>query len=358
MKTPDLQPTDDGLRLTGSRAVKSVTETSQLTGSSLAHLQPPAGLPLVSIIIPCYNAERYVAEAIQSALDQTYSNCEVIVIDDGSTDGGLEVIKGFGDKIRWDSGPNRGGCAARNRGLAIAQGEWIQFLDADDLISAEKIEAQVAAGLVSGAATFTRWSNFVDVLTPAISSQSHLWRDFAIPAEFLKCLFRSSPSYLPLHAWLLPRSTVDLAGEWNEELVAAQDIDYLGRVVLQSERVEFVSVGHAYYRQANQTSVSRKKSIKAVKSRIRAIRELAEILINKDRGLDAREVMAARLALHALEAYELDFRLGIMTLKAAVLLDRNPFANNPSWFLRVLGRYFGATPALVARHFVLSILRR
>src|SRR5690606_2283060 len=100
-------------------------------------------MPLVSIIIPCYNAEKYVAEAIQSALDQTYPNCEVIVIDDGSTDGSLEVIQSFGDKIRCETGPNKGGCAARNRGLELAKGEWIQFLDADDLISVEKIERQM-----------------------------------------------------------------------------------------------------------------------------------------------------------------------------------------------------------------------
>lgn len=98
--------------------------------------------PLVSIIIPCYNAERYVAEAIQSALDQTYPNKEVIVIDDGSTDGSLEVIKSFGHKIRWETCPNRGGSAARNRGIELARGEFIQFLDADDLLHPEKLERQ------------------------------------------------------------------------------------------------------------------------------------------------------------------------------------------------------------------------
>lgn len=99
--------------------------------------------PLVSIIIPCYNAERYVGEAIESALAQTYPNKEVIVIDDGSTDGSLEVIKSFGDRIRWETGPNRGGSAARNRGLELARGELIQFLDADDLLHPQKLERQV-----------------------------------------------------------------------------------------------------------------------------------------------------------------------------------------------------------------------
>lgn len=100
-------------------------------------------LPLVSIIIPCYNGEAFVAEAIQSALDQTYPNKEVIVIDDGSTDGTLDVIKSFGDKIRWEAGPNRGGSAARNRGIELARGELIQFLDADDLLHPQKLERQL-----------------------------------------------------------------------------------------------------------------------------------------------------------------------------------------------------------------------
>lgn len=97
----------------------------------------------VSIVIPCYNGEQYVGDAIKSALEQTYSQTEVIVIDDGSTDSSLEVIRSFGDAIRWETGPNRGGCAARNRGVELARGELIQFLDADDVLKGEKLERQV-----------------------------------------------------------------------------------------------------------------------------------------------------------------------------------------------------------------------
>lgn len=105
--------------------------------------------PLVSTIIPCYNGERLVADAIESALGQTYPNKEVIVIDDGSTDGSLDVLKSFGDRIRWETGPNRGACAARNRGVELARGDVIQFLDADDLLYHEKIERQLAVLLES-----------------------------------------------------------------------------------------------------------------------------------------------------------------------------------------------------------------
>lgn len=108
--------------------------------------------PLVSIVIPCYNGETFVGEAIQSALDQTYQNVGVIVIDDGSTDGSLEVIRSFGDAIRWETGPNRGACAARNRGVELACGELIQFLDADDLLLPQKLERQVEFALKSAPA--------------------------------------------------------------------------------------------------------------------------------------------------------------------------------------------------------------
>ena len=99
--------------------------------------------PLASVVIPCFNAADYVGEAIESALSQTYRPVEVIVTDDGSTDRSLEVIKSFGEAIQFESGPNRGASAARNRGIELARGELIQFLDADDLLCPDKLSKQV-----------------------------------------------------------------------------------------------------------------------------------------------------------------------------------------------------------------------
>lgn len=99
---------------------------------------------LVSILIPCFNAERWVAQAIESALGQTWLEKEVIVLDDGSQDGSLDVIKSFGDRIRCETGPNLGGNVARNRLLGCARGEWLQYLDADDYLLPLKIERQMA----------------------------------------------------------------------------------------------------------------------------------------------------------------------------------------------------------------------
>jgi glycosyltransferase involved in cell wall biosynthesis len=99
--------------------------------------------PLVSILVPCFNAERWIAEAIESALAQTWPEKEVIVMDDGSTDRSLDIIKRFDGRIRWETGPNRGSNATRNRLLALARGEWLQYLDADDYLLPEKLARQV-----------------------------------------------------------------------------------------------------------------------------------------------------------------------------------------------------------------------
>jgi len=101
--------------------------------------------PLVSILIPCYNAERFVADAVNSALNQTHDNIEVVVIDDGSRDSSREVLKSFGDRIIFEAGPNQGACAARNRAFELCSGEYIQYLDSDDKLAVNKIDSQLPA---------------------------------------------------------------------------------------------------------------------------------------------------------------------------------------------------------------------
>src|SRR5262245_50097394 len=100
---------------------------------------------LVSIIIPCYNAERFLVETLESALTQSYPYTEIIVVDDGSSDGTRELIRAYADRVRADFGPNCGPCAARNRGTAVARGEFIQYLDADDLLAPDAIARRVVA---------------------------------------------------------------------------------------------------------------------------------------------------------------------------------------------------------------------
>ncbi len=106
--------------------------------------------PLVSIVIPCYNHESLVGNSIESALSQTYSPTEVIVVDDGSEDGSKEVVRSFGSRVTLVSKPHSGLAATRNAGFEAASGTLIQSLDSDDLIDPNKLETQVPAAIKSG----------------------------------------------------------------------------------------------------------------------------------------------------------------------------------------------------------------
>jgi glycosyltransferase involved in cell wall biosynthesis len=102
------------------------------------------GLGLVSIIIPAFNDVAWLSAAVDSALSQTYPSCEIIVVDDGSTDGTGALIRSrYGGRVRYVHQPNRGLPAARNAGLALASGEYVQFLDADDILLPSKVADHV-----------------------------------------------------------------------------------------------------------------------------------------------------------------------------------------------------------------------
>src|SRR5215470_17864065 len=101
---------------------------------------------LVSVVMPVYNASKFLNEAIQSLLSQTYPNWELIAVDDGSTDNSWEILSSFGDRrIKLLRRENGGQCAATNTGLEHIIGDYVQFFDADDVMDSKKIELQVKA---------------------------------------------------------------------------------------------------------------------------------------------------------------------------------------------------------------------
>lgn len=102
-------------------------------------------MSLISVIIPVYNCDRYLSEAIKSVLNQTYKSLEIIIVDDGSTDKSAEIAKSFGDVIRYEFQSNSGLGATRNKGVELAKGDYLTFLDADDLWTENKLQLQIEA---------------------------------------------------------------------------------------------------------------------------------------------------------------------------------------------------------------------
>jgi glycosyltransferase involved in cell wall biosynthesis len=214
--------------------------------------------PLVSILIPAYNAEKWLAETIRSALAQTWPNIEVIVVDDGSTDRTADVARQFiSQGVKLVTQTNQGGSAARNKAFAVSQGEYIQWLDADDLLAPDKIAGQMKAAEenTSPRTIFSSsWGMFFYRANKAKFSPNDFWNDLS-PLEWLK--LKMGPClYLPPIVWLVSRELTQQAGPWDTRLNFDDDGEYFTRIVALSDAVKFVPEAKSYYRSSGSGSMS------------------------------------------------------------------------------------------------------
>jgi len=214
--------------------------------------------PLVSILIPAYNAGDWLSDAIQSAINQTWSHKEIIVVDDGSTDATHDIATRFARSgVKVITQPNQGAAAARNHAYSLCQGDYIQWLDADDLLAPEKIERQLAVAmrdqdpsiLYSGA-----WARFYFRLHKAHFKPGALWADLS-PLDWLSHKMGENLLMQP-DAWLVSRQLTDAAGPWDTRLWRDNDGEYFCRVLLKSSRIKFVADSRSYYRRAGTSSIS------------------------------------------------------------------------------------------------------
>lgn len=214
--------------------------------------------PLVSILIPAYNCDRWIKETLTSAVAQTWANKEIIVVDDGSTDDTKAIVAGFeAQGVRLHVQPNAGAAAARNQAFALSRGEYILWLDADDLLAPRKIESQMAVlqqcgdprRLASGP-----WAYFYHRPHRAKFVPTALWHDLS-PVEWLM-----RKMALGLHmqtaTWLMTRELCEAAGSWNTRMLSDDDGEYFCRVLLNSTGVTFVDEARVFYRATGPQSLS------------------------------------------------------------------------------------------------------
>jgi glycosyltransferase involved in cell wall biosynthesis len=192
--------------------------------------------PLVSIVIPCHNAERWVADAIESALAQTYSPTEVLVVDDGSTDGSVDIIKSFGERIKLILQNHGRASKARNRGVEKASGEFIHFLDADDILFPECVTRKMEVALNEGADVVYSGSFFFNLEANAGAYESHAPSRNDRPGLVAHIISSSLVTTL-----LLCRKDrlVNLGG-FNEELTNGQEHELLLRLALTGTKFAYV----------------------------------------------------------------------------------------------------------------------
>ena len=213
--------------------------------------------PLVSILIPAYNAGGTIVNAIQSALAQTWPRKEIIVVNDGSTDSTEKIARSFARRVTVLSTENHGLSAAVNNAFRLCNGDYIQELDADDLMLPDKIERQLAAlreGESKRILLSSPWAPFYYRTHHARFVNNSLCEDLS-PVEWLLRKMNEN-LHMQNATWLVSRELAEAAGPWDTRLHYDQDGEYFARVLLASEGTRFVSGTGIFYRVSGMRSIN------------------------------------------------------------------------------------------------------
>lgn len=258
---------------------------------------------LVSVLIPCHNAERWIEQAITSALNQTYDNTEVIVVDDGSTDNSLEIIETFDDYIYWETRINRGGNSTRNRLLELSNGEWLQYLDSDDYLLPNKIASQVEflkhnldTDIVFSPSILQHHNHIVELILKereadlfALPKVLNLESPDAIAQEILPIPEPHDP-WILLARWYLPQTgsplwrkqaIVDVGG-WKEDQPCCQEHELYLRLLQGGKKFSYCGQAGSVYRQWSESTVCKTNKIETYRRRLEIIDKLEKHLVETD----------------------------------------------------------------------------
>lgn len=232
---------------------------------------------------------------MDSALSQTWENTEIIVIDDGSHDDSATIVSRYTDHgVRYITQTNRGASAARNHAFSLARGDFIQFLDADDLLSPHKIERQLAllATRAPGTLATCRWGRFENDPNAARFVDHDVFSDFTPIGWLLHCT--TGARMMHPAAWLIPRAVAEKAGPWDETLSLNDDGEYFARVVLASSGLAFAPEEDAasYYRSGLSGSLSQRRSASAAASLYRSAELVSTHLLATENSPSVRRALA------------------------------------------------------------------
>jgi glycosyltransferase involved in cell wall biosynthesis len=198
-------------------------------------------MPIVSVIMPAYNARRFIDDALKSALNQTLTDVEIIVVDDGSKDDTAEHVRRNYPQVLCFTKTNGGASSARNYGMEKSTGEFIAFLDADDAWHPEKLEAQVALMRAYPDAQLCRTGLSEDPISPNTSILGRT--PGAVPPHQLTKTFAESffNPFFATSAVMIKRSAYERVGNFDTRLKVSEDVDYYLRVLVDAPIVPIVS---------------------------------------------------------------------------------------------------------------------
>ena len=298
--------------------------------------------PKVSILIPCYNAARYVGETLESVFRQTWPELEAIVVDDGSTDGSASVIRTFArSNLQLIEQPNRGQTAALNLCCARMTGDFVQYLDADDLLHPEKIARQMERlqAAPDGIAS-AEWGRFQWSAEEARFAAEPVWRDLA-PVDWLALSRAEGRGMMFPALWLIPATIVRAIGPWREDLTLNNDAEYFTRALLACRRVLFCAGARCYYRSGVSGSLSGSRSRPALASKFQVLSDCESYVRRAEDSERVRRGFALSWQEFAHFAYPYDRAIARQALERARALHSIRIRPDGGLRFRALSRVIG-----------------
>ena len=320
-----------------------------------------AAFPRVSVLVPLYNCEAFVEECLESVLKQTYSNIEVIVVNDGSSDHGPTIVEGFAARgVRLINQANRGQSAALNAAFGVSNGDFIQYLDADDLLHPRKIEVQVAllTGAESGMMASGAWARFADTIEKATFVREPVWRDLE-PVEWLVESWDGG-GMMHVAGWLIPRDVVVAAGPWGERYAGApnapnNDAPFFTGALLASRGCLFCGEARSYYR-STPGSMSARGGRLAAEAILAITIETGDALLKREDSTRTRRAFANNLQRYVFSVYPRHPDLTSRAEDMVAKLGGSSLTPSGGPWTRALGRFIGWKSAKRARALV-EVLR-
>lgn len=223
--------------------------------------------PKISIIIPTFNRSKLLNETLQSVYKQSFKHWECLVIDDGSEDGTSKLMKFWcarDSRFQYHYRPKsytKGPSGCRNFGLLQSSGAYIQWLDDDDLLSEKKLELQfeVLEDNSKNNIGICDWDYYWG--GKIINLQNSFEKLAEIDVEFYYHYLYKNQSFVPIHAFLIPKSVCTKSGGWNEDLTFNDDAEFINRILLQSEKIFNVKSCYVLYRNHSDMRFSRGNNV-------------------------------------------------------------------------------------------------
>lgn len=223
--------------------------------------------------MPAYNAGNYVLQSVNSIINQSYNNWELIIVNDGSTDNTAKQLESIIDsRVYIYHQENKGQCAAANKAFGFSSGSLVKFMDADDLISEDTLKLQVEAlKNTDNTIAYASWGRFYNDDLKTFQMDTAFIKGDMKPFEWLTASMTYNEVMLQCALWLIPRSILNQSGLWNENLSLINDFEFFIRVLLNAAHLKYTEHAILYYRSGVKNSLSSTNSATAATSAYQSI---------------------------------------------------------------------------------------